>query len=125
MLGIFRNPAFLTATLGLAMLTFAMGGISWWMPEFLRRFAGMSMGTATSHRQDPEDAERVHITRTLRETNWTIGGPRGAAAQLGLPRTTLIARMQRRESRARRCAPYSPRWVPLRAMEAAGYRRAT
>jgi MFS family permease len=46
-LGIFRNPAFLTATLGLAMLTFAMGGISWWMPEFLRRFAGMSMGTAS------------------------------------------------------------------------------
>jgi formate hydrogenlyase transcriptional activator len=41
------------------------------------------------------DAERVHITRTLRETNWVVGGPRGAAAQLGLPRTTLIARMQR------------------------------
>jgi MFS transporter, Spinster family, sphingosine-1-phosphate transporter len=45
--GIIRNPAFLTATFGLAMLTFAMGGISWWMPEFLRRFAGMSMGTAS------------------------------------------------------------------------------
>jgi formate hydrogenlyase transcriptional activator len=41
------------------------------------------------------DAERAHITATLRETNWVIGGPRGAAAQLGLPRTTLIARMQR------------------------------
>lgn len=46
-LGLFRNPAFLTATFGLAMLTFAMGGISWWMPEFLRRTAGMSMGTAS------------------------------------------------------------------------------
>jgi len=46
-LGIIRNPAFLTATFGLAMLTFAMGGISWWVPEFLRRFAGMSMGTAS------------------------------------------------------------------------------
>ncbi len=46
-LGIFRNPAFLTATFGLATLTFAMGGISWWMPEFLRRSAGMSMGTAS------------------------------------------------------------------------------
>jgi MFS transporter, Spinster family, sphingosine-1-phosphate transporter len=45
--GIIRNPAFLTATFGLAMLTFAMGGISWWMPEFLRRFAGMSMSTAS------------------------------------------------------------------------------
>jgi len=41
------------------------------------------------------DAERLHITRTLRETNWVVGGPRGAAAQLGVPRTTLIARMQR------------------------------
>ena len=45
-LGIFRNPAFLTATFGLATLTFAMGGISWWMPEFLRR-SGMSMATAS------------------------------------------------------------------------------
>ena len=41
------------------------------------------------------DAERAHITATLRETNWMIGGLRGAAAQLGLPRTTLIAKMQR------------------------------
>jgi formate hydrogenlyase transcriptional activator len=41
------------------------------------------------------DAERAHITATLRETKWVVGGPRGAAAQLGLPRTTLIARMQR------------------------------
>ncbi len=41
------------------------------------------------------DAERAHITATLRETNWLIGGPHEAAAQLGLPRTTLIARMQR------------------------------
>ncbi len=46
-LGLFTNPAFLTATSGLAALTFAMGGISWWMPEFLRRSAGMSMGTAS------------------------------------------------------------------------------
>jgi formate hydrogenlyase transcriptional activator len=41
------------------------------------------------------DAERAHITATLRDTNWVVGGPHGAAAQLGLPRTTLIARMQR------------------------------
>ncbi len=46
-MGLFRNPAFLTATFGLAMLTFAMGGISWWVPEFLRRVAGMSMGNAS------------------------------------------------------------------------------
>ncbi len=41
------------------------------------------------------DAERAHIMATLQETNWVIGGPRGAAAKLGLPRTTLISRMQR------------------------------
>ena len=41
------------------------------------------------------DAERAHISATLRETNWVVGGPHGAAAQLGLPRTTLIAKMQR------------------------------
>jgi hypothetical protein len=41
------------------------------------------------------DAERAHITATLRETNGVVGGRRGAAAQLGLPRTTLVARMQR------------------------------
>ena len=41
------------------------------------------------------DAERAHITSTLRETNGVVGGRRGAAAQLGLPRTSLLARMQR------------------------------
>jgi formate hydrogenlyase transcriptional activator len=41
------------------------------------------------------DAERAHITATLQETNWVVGGPRGAAAQLGLARTTLIAMMRR------------------------------
>jgi MFS family permease len=46
-LGLFRNPAFLTATFGLAMLTFAMGGISAWVPEFLRRSAGLSIGSAS------------------------------------------------------------------------------
>jgi MFS family permease len=44
--GLFRNPAFLTATFGLAMLTFAMGGISAWMAEFLHRSAGMSVAKA-------------------------------------------------------------------------------
>ena len=41
------------------------------------------------------EAERAHITATLRETDGVIGGPRGAAVRLGLPRTTLIAKMQR------------------------------
>jgi len=45
--GLFTNPAFLTGTFGLATLTFAMGGISAWVPEFLRRSAGLSVGHAS------------------------------------------------------------------------------
>ena len=41
------------------------------------------------------DAERAHITATLRETKWVVSGPRGAAIQLGIPRTTLLSKMQR------------------------------
>ena len=41
------------------------------------------------------DAERAHIVATLRETNWVVGGRRGAATLLGLPRTTLITMMRR------------------------------
>jgi formate hydrogenlyase transcriptional activator len=40
-------------------------------------------------------AERAHIEATLDETNGLVGGRSGAAARLGLPRTTLISRMQR------------------------------
>ena len=41
------------------------------------------------------DAERAHIIAILQEANCVVGGPRGAAAQLGLARTTLIAMMAR------------------------------
>jgi transcriptional regulator with GAF, ATPase, and Fis domain len=41
------------------------------------------------------DAERDLISAILRETDGLVGGPRGAAAQLGVPRTTLIGKMQR------------------------------
>jgi len=46
--GLFTNPAYLTATFGLAALTFAMGGISNWVPTFLERFAGLSLPRATT-----------------------------------------------------------------------------
>jgi len=45
-LGLFRNPAYLCATLGMAMMVFTMGGISTWMPTFLNRFAGMGVAKA-------------------------------------------------------------------------------
>ncbi len=41
------------------------------------------------------DAEREQILRVLRETKWTIGGPHGAAARLGLKRTTLTSKLKR------------------------------
>jgi len=42
-----------------------------------------------------KDAEREHIIQALAETNWIVGGSRGAAARLGLPRTTLNSKMQK------------------------------
>jgi formate hydrogenlyase transcriptional activator len=42
-----------------------------------------------------EQAEREHILRTLGETSWVIGGPAGAAARLGMKRTTLQSLMRR------------------------------
>ncbi|HEY3196382.1 MAG TPA: sigma 54-interacting transcriptional regulator [Nitrospirales bacterium] len=42
-----------------------------------------------------EAAERSHITRALQESNWVIGGPSGAAAHLGMKRTTLQSKMRK------------------------------
>jgi formate hydrogenlyase transcriptional activator len=40
-------------------------------------------------------AESSHILKILRETNWVLGGPRGAAIRLGLKRTTLVSKMHK------------------------------
>lgn len=45
--GILKNPAFLSATFGLAMITFALGGISSWVPTFLHRTNGLSVANAS------------------------------------------------------------------------------
>jgi formate hydrogenlyase transcriptional activator len=42
-----------------------------------------------------EDAERDHIRRALDQANWLVGGPSGAAAILGMKRTTLQSKMAR------------------------------
>jgi formate hydrogenlyase transcriptional activator len=42
-----------------------------------------------------EDAERRHITDALQATNWVVGGPKGAAALLGMKRTTLQWRIDK------------------------------
>jgi len=45
-LGLARNPAFWAATLGMAMMTFALGGLQVWMPTFLSRVRGYSLQSA-------------------------------------------------------------------------------
>jgi sugar phosphate permease len=44
--GLARNPAFWTATLGMAMMTFALGGLQVWMPTFLSQSRGYSLASA-------------------------------------------------------------------------------
>jgi len=40
-----------------------------------------------------EQAEREHIRQALEQANWLVGGPSGAAARLGMKRTTLQSKM--------------------------------
>jgi formate hydrogenlyase transcriptional activator len=42
-----------------------------------------------------EHAEREHIIRALREADWIVGGPKGAANRLGMKRTTLQSRIKK------------------------------
>ena len=42
-----------------------------------------------------EDSDSALILGTLEQAGWIVGGPRGAAAKLGLKRTTLLAKMRR------------------------------
>ena len=66
--------------------------------EPLRLVGGSSWD---AHREEPvgnatlDEIQREAILRALRSANWTVGGAHGAAAMLGLKRTTLQARMQR------------------------------
>jgi formate hydrogenlyase transcriptional activator len=41
------------------------------------------------------DAEREHILGALRETGWVVGGPKGAAARLGMKRSMLYWKMKK------------------------------
>jgi transcriptional regulator with GAF, ATPase, and Fis domain len=59
--------------------------------EGLNRVAGPESLAAITLR----DAERDHIRKALEHTRWVVGGPSGAAARLGIKRTTLYCRIQR------------------------------
>ena len=52
-------------------------------------------GQNPDRRQTLEEVERNHILKTLKETSWVLSGPSGAAARLGLNRSTLYFRMKK------------------------------
>jgi formate hydrogenlyase transcriptional activator len=51
--------------------------------------------TPNSKQSSLKEVEREHVLRAIRESNWVIGGPNGAAARLGIKRTTLVYRLQK------------------------------
>jgi formate hydrogenlyase transcriptional activator len=57
--------------------------------------SSFSPASSTSSISTLEEAERQHILRALRQTQWRIAGPKGAANLLGMKRTTLQARMRK------------------------------
>jgi transcriptional regulator with GAF, ATPase, and Fis domain len=59
--------------------------------EDLKKPSGAQALAAVTLRQ----AETSHILKILGETNWVLGGPRGAALRLGLKRTTLVSKMRK------------------------------
>ncbi|WHZ16076.1 MAG: Formate hydrogenlyase transcriptional activator [Nitrospira sp.] len=53
------------------------------------------LGDKSSPTPTLDAAEREHILQVLKATRWVLGGPSGAAARLGMKRTTLQSKMQR------------------------------
>jgi transcriptional regulator with GAF, ATPase, and Fis domain len=56
---------------------------------------GLQQSQALPSSMTSEDSDRALIVETLEQGGWIVGGPRGAAAKLGLKRTTLLAKMRR------------------------------
>jgi formate hydrogenlyase transcriptional activator len=80
------------------------------LQNFIERSVILSSGTvlrpplsslksaATTEAQEAvtlEEAERDHIRKILEQTRWVVSGPNGAAARLGIKRSTLYFRMQK------------------------------
>jgi formate hydrogenlyase transcriptional activator len=51
------------------------------------------------------EVERDHILRALDASNWVIGGQNGAAARLGMKRTSLVYKMKKHSIRRPEAAP--------------------
>ncbi len=63
------------------------------LEEVISKCTGAASDSAAARTM--EQIERDSILQALRESNWVVGGPGGAAARLGLKRTTLASRMER------------------------------
>jgi len=67
-------------------------GILW--PQVPARRPGVdSTAPVTPQSATLDDMMRVHILDTLHATHWVVAGPHGAAARLGMKRSTLASRM--------------------------------
>jgi formate hydrogenlyase transcriptional activator len=51
--------------------------------------------TFSSELSASEKREREHVLRAIRAAHWVLGGPNGAAARLGMKRTTLAYRIRK------------------------------
>jgi len=71
----------------------AEDGIS--LPSPSGRGAGGEGSVPPTSRLTLADAEREHILVALRETRWVVGGPKGAAARLGMKRSMLYWKMKK------------------------------
>jgi formate hydrogenlyase transcriptional activator len=74
------------------------------LAELNRSLAAESLGAVTL-----EEAEREHIRKTLEYTKWVVAGPNGAAARLGMKRSTLYFRMQKLGISRSNQEPLSPK----------------
>ncbi|MGC2321284.1 MAG: MFS transporter [Terriglobales bacterium] len=91
--GLAHNGAFWTATLGMAMMTFALGGISVFLPKFLSQYRGMSLDHANLLLGLSIGANGIVATlfggwlgdRLLRKTDSAYYLVSGAGMALGIP----------------------------------------
>jgi transcriptional regulator with GAF, ATPase, and Fis domain len=63
------------------------------LPNLLRQIRPASLDLCA--REHLKETERTRILDALQTNGWVVGGPAGAAARMGLKRTTLIARMKK------------------------------
>jgi MFS transporter, Spinster family, sphingosine-1-phosphate transporter len=91
--GLAHNRAFWTATLGMAMMTFALGGISVFLPKFLSQYRGMALDRANLLLAASIGTNGIVATlfggwlgdRLLRKTNAAYYLVSGAGMALGIP----------------------------------------